>query len=195
MADARTNRTDSERQSSQAIARQQRDRDAQGIQRWEPFGSPFELMDRMSAEMDQVFDRVFGGVTAPRRSWLSRLSGSRGHRGHQGLWAPRVEAIQKGDRFVVRAELPGLKRDDVEVEVRGDSLSIRGERRDEHEEEREGYFHSELEYGQFHRTIPLPEGVIADSAQASFRNGVLEVTMQAAPAEANRGRKIDIKDQ
>jgi HSP20 family protein len=102
--------------------------------------------------------------------------------------------VQKGDRFTIRAELPGLKKDDVQVELTEEAVTLRGERREEHEEEREGYYHSEREYGQFHRTIPLPEGVIAETAQASFRNGVLEITMQAAPAEASRGRTLEIQD-
>jgi len=87
-----------------------------------------------------------------------------------------------------------LKKDDIDVELTDDALTIRGERHDEHQEEREGYYHSEREYGQFHRTIQLPEGVIGESANASFRDGVLEVTMQAAPSEANRGRKLEIKE-
>ena len=82
----------------------------------------------------------------------------------------------------------------MEVELTDDALTIRGERHEERQEEREGYFHSERQYGQFHRTIPLPEGVIVESANASFRDGVLEVSMQAAPSEANRGRKLEIKD-
>ncbi|HKE82306.1 MAG TPA: Hsp20/alpha crystallin family protein [Vicinamibacterales bacterium] len=96
---------------------------------------------------------------------------------------------------MVRADLPGLKKDDVNVELTDDAITIRGERREEKQEEREGFWRSEREYGQFHRSIPLPEGVIAESAEATFNNGVLEVSMQAAPEEANRGRKIEIKEK
>ena len=103
------------------------------------------------------------------------------------------QAVQKGDRFVVRAELPGLKKDDVQVEMTDDAITIHGERRDEHEEERDGYYHSERQYGQFYRTIPIPEGVIPESAQATFNNGVLEVSMQAPPAES-RGRRLEINE-
>jgi HSP20 family protein len=149
-------------------------------------------MDRMTEEMDRVFDRVFGDFGLPRRSWLSRnlVTPSTG----EGLWAPRIEAFQKGDRFFVRAELPGLKKDDVQVELTDEALTIRGERREEREEEREGYFHSEREYGRFQRAIPLPEGVIAESAQASFRDGVLEISMQAPPAETRRSRRLEIQE-
>jgi len=146
----------------------------------------------MSEEVDRSFDRLFRGFGLPRQSWLAStpFKSAAG----QGLWAPRIEAFQKGDRFIVRADLPGLKKDDVQVEVTENAVTLRGERHEEHEEEREGYFHSEREYGQFYRTISLPEGVITDSAQASFRNGVLEISMQAPPAEATRGRRLEIKD-
>jgi HSP20 family protein len=74
------------------------------------------------------------------------------------------------------------------------SLTIRGQRREQHEEEREGYFHSERQYGEFYRAVPLPEGAIGESAKATFRDGVLEVTMQAAPSETRRGRRLEIQD-
>jgi HSP20 family protein len=190
MAESRTNRSE-HREGGQALARGERDRST--MHSTEPRGgwlsSPFELMDRMSDEMDRVFDRMFRDFGAPRRSWLSR-----GERQVQGLWTPRVEAFQKGDQFVVRAELPGLKKDDVQVEVTDEAVTIQGQRREEREEEREGFYHSELEYGHFYRTIPLPDGVIADSAKASFKDGVLEVTMQAAPAGARHGRRLEITE-
>ena len=190
MAEATKNQKENRPDTGQALSR--RERENRGLQRWDPsFASPFEFMDRMTDEMDRWFDRVSRDLGFPRRSWLSRHeSGS----SRLGVWSPRIEAFQKGDRFIVRAELPGLKKDQVNVELTEDALTIRGERREEHNEEREGYYHSEREYGEFSRTIPLPEGVIGDSAQANFRDGVLEVSMQAAPSEANRGRKLDIKD-
>lgn len=187
MADARTHR---EKETGQALARPERDR---GVQRWQTAGGPFEWMDRMSEEMDRMFDRMSRDVGFPRRSWLPTTSRF-GAPTRQGLWAPRVEAFQKGDRFIVRAELPGLKKDDVQVELTNDILTIHGERREEQEEEREGYYHCERQYGRFHRAIPLPDGVIAESAEAAFRDGVLEVRMQAAPSEANRGRRLEIKE-
>lgn len=193
MADTKAEQAQGRRQSGQGLA--PRERDTRGMRRWESgsatFGSPFELMDRMGEEMDRWWGRMFGDVGFPRRSMRS---GGFGSPAAQGLWAPRIEAFQKGDRFIVRAELPGMKKDDVQVELTDEALTIHGERREEHEEEREGYYHSERQYGQFQRTVPLPEGVITESANASFRDGVLEVTMQAPPSEANRGRKLEIKD-
>jgi HSP20 family protein len=202
MAETKTNPSQTGK-SSQAMTRSGR----QGGE-LAPWGSvqhnvddPIELFSRISEEMDRTFDRMWSEFapgrsleTRQRRSWLPRnLFGRRTEQSPQS-WAPRIEAFQKGDRFIVRAELPGLKKDDVQVDITEDALSIRGERRNEQQEERDGYFHSELSYGQFFRTIPLPEGTIGESAQATFNNGVLEVSMQAPPAEANRGRRVEIKD-
>lgn len=191
MADTQPNRTGTSKQSGQAIARSEEERRSLQPRQRGGFG-PFELMDRMTDEMDRAFDRVFGELGWPRRSWLPRNLGSPAT--GEGLWAPRIEAFQKGDRFIVRAELPGLKKDDIQVELTDEALTVRGERREEHEEEREGYFHSEREYGRFQRTIPLPEGVIGESAQASFKDGVLEISMQAPPAETRHGRRLEIQE-
>jgi HSP20 family protein len=192
MAESKPNRGESSRETGQAVAR--RDQESAAMQRrpaggWP--GNPFEMMDRMTEEMDRLFDRVFGDFGTPRR-WLTRRPFRSLER--EGQWQPRLEAFQQGDRFIVRADLPGLKKDDVKVELGENAITIQGERREEHQEEREGYYHTEREYGQFYRTVPLPEGVITESAQASFKNGVLEITMQAPPAEATRGRRLEIKD-
>jgi HSP20 family protein len=147
-------------------------------------------MDRMAEEMDRTFERFFPGFGLARPSLLrNRLSSVP----RQEMWTPRIEAFQKGDRFIVRADLPGMKKDDIQVDLANDMLTIRGERHEEHQQEREGFYQSEREYGQFYRTVPLPDGVISESAEASFKDGVLEITMQAAPAEANRGRRVEIK--
>jgi HSP20 family protein len=191
MPESKATRTDvsTGKETGQALARNER-----GMQRREPgaYASPFEFMNRMAEEMDRTFDRIFRDWGMPARSWLARMP----FRGltREGVWSPRIEAFQKGDRFIVRAELPGLKKDDVQVEVTEDAITIHGERQEQRDEEREGYYHTEREYGQFYRTIPLPEGVITDSAQATFNNGVLEISMQAPPAEATRGRRIEIKE-
>jgi len=153
--------------------------------------SPFEFVDRMAQEMDRTFDRMFRDVGMPHRTWLTRPFRSRDR---EELWAPRIEAFQKGDRFIIRADLPGLKKDDVQVEITDEAITIRGERHMEHEEEREGYYHSERQYGQFYRSVPIPDGVITESAQASFKNGVLEISMPAPPAEATRGRRLEIEE-
>ena len=108
-------------------------------------------------------------------------------------WAPAVETFEKDGRFVVRAELPGLSPEDVRIEASDDALTIEGERRSEMQAEEEGgVYRSERVYGRFSRTIPLPEEVDLDGAQARFENGVLEVSMQVA-TDATRRRRIEIE--
>jgi len=114
--------------------------------------------------------------------------------GAPALWTPQIETLQRGDQFVVRADLPGMKKDDVNIELTEDALTIEGERREEHEEDREGYYRSERSYGSFCRVVPLPEGAIAESAKANFNNGVLEVTIQAPPREVSRKRRVEISE-
>jgi HSP20 family protein len=128
MAEAKTNRSDPSRERENALAR--RDREQGSIERRQPaaawFSTPVEFMNRMSDEMDRTFDRLFRDLGMPRRSWFTH---SPFKSAGEEAWAPRIEAFQKGDRFTVRAELPGLKKDDVQVEMTDDAITIRGERR------------------------------------------------------------------
>jgi HSP20 family protein len=149
----------------------------------EPHRSWFELLDRLPFG----FWAPPGGLT---RSSLSRSSDAMNAR-----WSPEIETFHRGDEFVVRADLPGLEKKDVTVEVQDDALVIQGERSNEHKEEREGYYASERSYGRFYRVIPLPDGAITDSVKASFKNGVLEVVTKAPPHEVSRGRRIDISEE
>jgi HSP20 family protein len=102
--------------------------------------------------------------------------------------------FQRGNDLVIRADVPGLTKDDVTVDIADDQLTIRGERRYDHEEERDGVFRSERSYGSFCRIVPLPQGAIADSAKATFNSGVLEIVVQAPSFDVRRGRRIEIKE-
>jgi HSP20 family protein len=156
-----------------------------------PLNSPFQFMRRMTEEMDRVFDRVFSDVTGARRHAPDMFGDV--HSAQQTIWAPRIEAFQSDSRFVVRAELPGLKKEDVNVNVTDQAIILEGQRKTEQEENRDGFYHTERSYGSFYRAIPLPEGTITDSAEARFRDGVLEVTLQAPPSDVRRGRRVEIK--
>jgi HSP20 family protein len=167
-----------------------------GLQRREPFGdpftSPFQFMRRMTDEMDRVFDRVFGDLSGSR-SMAPTAGYGETYAPHQGAWSPRIEAFQQDSRFIIRAELPGLKKEDVTINVTDQTLVLEGQRKSEHEETREGFYHTERSYGSFYRSIPLPEGTIAESAEARFNDGVLEITLQTPPNDVRRGRKVEIK--
>jgi HSP20 family protein len=108
------------------------------------------------------------------------------------FFSPPMEVFEREGHLVVRADLPGLTKDDVHVEVTDEALTIEGERRSEHEEQQGEFFRSERRYGTFRRQIPLPEGVNADQVTASFKDGVLEVSMPA-PQRQMRGRRIEIQ--
>jgi HSP20 family protein len=151
--------------------------------------SPLDAMRRMTEEMDRTFDRILEG-------WgFSGRSGSRWDAGAgQAMWMPRLEAFEKGDTFIVRAELPGLKKDDIEVNVTDDEIVIQGQRQDDREEQREGFYHSERAYGRFYRAVPLPDGAIAERAEAAFKDGVLEVRVPSPPAEVRQGRRVEIQE-
>jgi HSP20 family protein len=152
--------------------------------------TPFGFMRRFSEDMDRLFEDFIRnpfGLSQTGRGLLSQL-------GAQRAWAPNIEVFQRDSDFVVRAELPGLNKDDVQVEINNDMLTISGERQQEREENRGGVYHSERSYGTFYRSIPLPEGVIPESAQATFKDGVLEITLQAPPSQVTKGRRLEIKD-
>jgi HSP20 family protein len=158
--------------------------------------NPFTLMRRMAEDMDRLFqDFGFG------RSGLGLTSGSlldddmwSGGRGlAQAAWSPQVETFRRGDNIVIRADIPGVRKEDVNVEIDNDMLSISGERREEHEEDRDGYYRSERSYGRFYRAIPLPEGVSEDQCQASFNDGVLEVTLRAPKQGERKAKQIQVK--
>jgi HSP20 family protein len=135
--------------------------------------SPFELMRRFTDELDRAFESL----------GIARGAGG----GEIEMWTPSVEVFERDNNLFVRAELPGLDKDDVKVELTDDGLVIEGERRRESEERLEGGYRSEIEYGRFYRLIPLPEGVNIDQAQARMNNGVLEVMIPMA--EARRPRR------
>jgi HSP20 family protein len=157
------------------------------------FADPFRTLDRFADEMDRIFDNFgFGrGWIAPRTSqWLATPSRGAG----ASWWAPDIEVYQRNNELVVRADLPGLKKEDVKVDVTDHAIAIQGERRQEEESERGGVYRSERSYGSFYRTIPLPEGAMTDQAKANFKDGVLEITMPAPPDQVTRGRRLEIKE-
>jgi HSP20 family protein len=147
--------------------------------------SPLGTLHRLTDEMDRIFgDFGFG------RRWL----GTPLSRAGAELWAPQIDVFQRNNELVVKADLPGLKKDEVKIDVTDDAITIQGERRSEHEEEREGVYRSERSYGSFYRVVPVPEGAITDQAKATFNNGVLEITMPAPPEQVTRGRRLEISE-
>lgn len=105
-------------------------------------------------------------------------------------WTPAIDVFEKGDRFVVKAELPGMKEEDIDISVIGDILTIKGEREREVDVKEEDYHRRELTYGRFFRAIGLSADVDANKIEASYEDGVLEVTLPKAAKV--RLRKIGV---
>ena len=182
MAEKRS--TETGEQTQRGLSR--RSESSRSISRRDPFdlfeAGPFATMRRIQDD----FDRMFGNFGLSGQGWNAAPAEPRME------WTPAIEAFQRGNDFVVRADVPGLSRDDLTVEVGDDALTIHGERKYDHEEERDGVFRSERSYGSFYRVIPLPEGAVGESAKANFKDGVLEVVIQAPSQEVRRGRRIEI---
>jgi HSP20 family protein len=105
-------------------------------------------------------------------------------------WTPATDLVETDDHFVLRADLPGVKEDDIKVELENNVLAISGERKAEHEEKGEGFYRVERAYGSFARTLALPEGVDADKVEAGFDNGVLEV--RVPKPEQTKPKRVEI---
>jgi HSP20 family protein len=123
--------------------------------RWEPLRE----ISSIQSEVNRLFNTFFDTpVTATERRWV-----------------PAMDLVESEDHFVLRADLPGLTQDDVNVELEDNVLTVSGERKAEHEERKEGYHRVERAYGRFSRSLTLPDGIDPESVEARFENGVLEV--------------------
>lgn len=159
------------------------------------WSSPFALMRRFAEEMDRLFEDFDLGFGRRMPSFVTR--GQELLRREVGLvpadWSPRVDVLQREGQWIIRADLPGVTKGDVKVELTEDTLTIEGERKAEKEERREGYRYCERSYGHFFRTLPLPEGVDAEKATAEFNNGVLEVVIPLPKGPEKPVRHLEIQ--
>jgi HSP20 family protein len=150
-------------------------------------GDPFALLRKMTTELDRAFDDpffssfrfpVFHGFTPP-----------------EGVtWQPKVDVFEKDNRLVTRIDLPGVKKEEVKVEVADGRLTVSGERKIEKEEKKDNVYRTEIEYGSFYRTVPLPEGVTLEDVKATFADGVLEVSVPSPVRAEPKVRKVEIQE-
>jgi HSP20 family protein len=122
--------------------------------RWDPGRE----VDTLQSEVNRIFDTFFGGNETRARRWV-----------------PAMDLVETEDHLVLRADLPGLEQDDVNVEVKDGVLTISGERRAEQEQKSEGFHRVERAFGSFSRSLLLPDGIDAEKVAANFDKGVLEV--------------------
>jgi HSP20 family protein len=161
--------------------------------------SPFSLMRRMADDIERLFSNLdYGredyGLPTPQR-YSSGIEPWRSSGGRLGAsWSPQLETFRRDGKLVLRADLPGLSKDDVTIDVDEDLLTISGERTDEFKDNRDDYYRTERSYGRFFRAIQLPDGVNPDEIDASFKDGVLEVTIpEPKVSESRRTRQVKIK--
>lgn len=137
--------------------------------------SPWDELREIREQMDRVLSAAF-----------------RGGRAEAGLeWAPAVDITEKEDQLVLTAELPGMRKEDIEIELENNVLTIRGEKKAEREEKGEQRYVYERQFGSFSRSFTLPRTVNADQIRARFDNGVLTVTMPKV--EEAKGKRISIE--
>jgi HSP20 family protein len=158
---------------------------------------PLAMMRQFAEEADRLLDEFGVGMRFHVPGFLSR--GHELFRRETGLvpaaWSPRVDVIERDGKFMIRADLPGLSKDDIKVEIHHDMVTIEGERRSETKEEREGYLYSECSHGHFYRAIPLPDGIDTSKVSAEFHKGVLEVTMPAPPVSKSQSKRLEINEK
>jgi HSP20 family protein len=106
-------------------------------------------------------------------------------------WNPRVDVFEKGGNIIVKADLPGIDEKDLDIEIEGNYLTIKGSKEEEHEEKGEGYRSIERSKGSFSRTIALPENINRESIEAEYKKGVLSLTIPKSPESVTR--KISVK--
>ena len=140
---------------------------------------PFALGGRMTWDFDRMFEE----------------SGWPAFRTHQLIagWSPKLDVFEKDHTLIARIDLPGMKKEDVKVEVADGHLTISGQRKHETEEKKESFFSCECEHGSFYREIPLPEGAMLNGVKAAFENEVLEVSVPLAVCSEARPRVVEIE--
>jgi HSP20 family protein len=145
--------------------------------RWEPVRE----LTSLQSEMNRLFNTFFDTPSSSRG----------GNGGALRRWLPPMDLVETDDHFILRADLPGLSEEDVTIELEDSVLTVAGERKAEHEDTREGFYRVERSFGEFRRSLTLPEGVDADGITAAFDKGVLEVRIPK-PAE-RKPRRVAIQ--
>ena len=138
---------------------------------------PWSLLDQWHKELDNMFD------PSRRADDTSRIEGSD--------WAPEVDIKEEADRYLLHADIPGVQADDIEVSMDKGVLTIKGERKHESTESKEGYKRVERSHGVFMRRFSLPDGVDGENISASSKDGVLEVVIPKS--EPEKPRRIEVK--
>jgi HSP20 family protein len=136
------------------------------LARWNPYRDMMTVRD----EMNRVFNEFFGRGASDENAWYA------------GAWSPPVDIYETDQALVLKAELPGFSKDDISIEMKENTLFIRGERKRQDEVQENNYHRMERVYGAFQRSFLLPTTVEQDKVQASYKDGVLELQLPKVPA-------------
>ena len=148
---------------------------------------PFSMMRKLTEDIDRMFENFgMGRNFFPTDFW------QRAREGVIPEWSPRIETCEKEGKLCISADLPGVKKEDLNVNITEDAVTIEGERKQGRSSNEGGYYQSERSYGSFYRSIPLPEGIDPASATAEFKDGVLQIELPA-PERKSRARKLEIR--
>ena len=157
------------------------EKEGKAVSAWRPFMD----LTRWERDMERMMDDFFGRRTRPW--WPERWFRTEG----MEINVPVVDLFEEKDDIVVKAELPGLDKDNLEVNLTDHTLTIKGEKKKEEEMKEENYYRSERSHGSFLRTLELPKDVHADKVKARFKNGILEVRLPKT--EAAKRKEIKVK--
>jgi HSP20 family protein len=146
----------------------------QSLARWDPFAGMADLR----REMDQIFGEFFGRTPFSMAATEAR-------------WSPLVDIHETKDSFLIMAELPGVKQEDIQVSIEGDTLTLKGERKRETEVKEDQYHRIERSYGRFERSILLPSVVDAGRVKATYRDGVLEIELPKKEEARPKAIKVE----
>ena len=142
--------------------------------RWEPAAE----LNTIQNEMNRLFNTFFDQPAAGRGGGASRR------------WVPAMDLVETADQYILRADLPGLSDEDINIQLEDNVLTISGERKTQHEQHEEGYYRIERASGSFARSLTLPEGVDSDDVHADFDRGVLEIRI--SKPEQKKPRQVQI---
>ncbi|HSB70205.1 MAG TPA: Hsp20/alpha crystallin family protein [Candidatus Methylomirabilis sp.] len=155
------------------------------LEKWQPRVLSFNTWDPFAemADLRRVTDRVFGEFFGRTPSGMAST---------EGLWSPLVDIHETSDGIQLKAELPGVKQEDIEVSLDGDTLTLKGERRRETEVKENEYHRVERSYGKFQRSILLPSVVDASRVKATYRDGVLEIQLPKKEEAKPKEIKVEV---
>lgn len=163
------------------MAEKAKDKETRAVTPWRPFTD----LTRWERDMDRMMEDFFGRRIRPW--WPDRWFRT----DEFEVRAPAIDLFEEKDDIVVKAELPGMEKDNIEVNLTDNTLTIKGEKKKEEEIKEEKYYRAERSYGSFLRTVELPKAVRGDNVKASFKNGILEV--RVPKTEEAKTKEIKVK--